>query len=203
MKLNIDLGNRCYSSQWYESGSVFWMHLYELPFTVAYHAMLASHVQHHKAVASGICLLYRAKAKNKLWLIDMHLLTLNVFHYHWLEEHSQKIDFTVRSFWEKLRCFTWHLFSGYWLSQILLSLGHFLHLVGDFSETLEMTEGISWSLAKLRQLDLLEYLWNKVLISSLNFTKYKLLVDMFVRKKPFKFKVRLKRKEMKFSGISL
>jgi len=85
----------------------------------------------------------------------------------------------------------------------LLSLGHFLHLVGDFSETLEMTEGISWSLAKLRQLDLLEYLWNKVLISSLNFTKYKLLVDMFVRKKPFKFKVRLKRKEMKFSGISL
>jgi len=58
------------------------MHLYELPFTVAYHAMLASHVQHHKAVASGICLLYRAKAKNKLWLIDMHLLTLNVFHYH-------------------------------------------------------------------------------------------------------------------------
>lgn len=74
------------------------MQPYELHFTVAYHAMIAFHVQHHKAVASGICLLYRAKAKNKLWLIDMYLLTLNRFCYHELEEHSQKMHVTARSF---------------------------------------------------------------------------------------------------------
>lgn len=74
------------------------MQPYELPFTVAYYAMLAFHVQHHQAEASGICLLYRAKAKNKLWLIGMYLLTLNRFCYHELEEHSQKMHFTARSF---------------------------------------------------------------------------------------------------------
>lgn len=68
---------------------LFCMQPCELPFTAAHHAMLAFHMQHHKAVASGICLLHRDKAKNKLWLIGMYLLTLNRFCYHESEEHSQ------------------------------------------------------------------------------------------------------------------
>lgn len=69
-------------------------------FTAAYHAMLAFHVQHDKTIASVIFLLHRDKAKNKLWHIGMYLLTLNRFCYHELEEHSQKMHFTARSFWE-------------------------------------------------------------------------------------------------------
>lgn len=67
-----------------------------------------------------------------------------------------------------------------------------------------MTEGISWSLAKLRQnqLHLLDYLWNKGLFCILNFTKYKLLVDMIARKIAFKFKVRLQRKEVRLLRTS-
>lgn len=98
-----------------------------------------------------------------------------------------------------------HLASVFWLlSQILPSLSCFLHLAGDFSKRFEMTEGISWSLAKLRQsqLHLLEYLWNKVLIYSLNFTKYKLLVDTIMRKPSFKFKVIVKTKEVRLSVYS-
>lgn len=87
MELNIDLWNSCCASQWYEGGCV--LHAaYEFPFTAAYHAMLAFHVQHDKTIASVIFLLHRDKAKNKLWHIGMYLLTLNRFCYHELEEHS-------------------------------------------------------------------------------------------------------------------
>lgn len=74
----------------------FWMDPSESPFTLAYLAMLDT--QHHKAVASGICLLYRAKTKNKLRLIDVYLLTLNRFCNHELEEPCQKMNFTARIF---------------------------------------------------------------------------------------------------------